>query len=125
MEKNYSIDPNAEAALSYLVPPVTGIVVFLLEKKDKYVRFHAMQSIMFGIAIVLGWNIFAFTRGLPLNLFFERLTSMGIFLLWLFLMWKAYNNEEWELPVLGELARKQMEPKKVKPQEEQIPPEQK
>ena len=52
-EKPYDLDPNVEAALSYLISPITGVVVFLLEKKNKFVRFHAMQSILFGAAFAL------------------------------------------------------------------------
>jgi uncharacterized membrane protein len=34
--------------------------------------------------------------------------SFGGFILWLVLMWKAYQGQEWELPIVGPFARKQV-----------------
>ena len=39
------IQPNVAALLAYLVGFVSGLVFFLIEKENKFVRFHAMQSI--------------------------------------------------------------------------------
>jgi uncharacterized membrane protein len=36
-----------------------------------------------------------------------RLVELGFFLLWLFLMYKAYKNERVLLPIIGPLAAKQ------------------
>ena len=40
------IQPNVAALLSYLLGWVTGLIFFLIEKDNKFVRFHAMQSII-------------------------------------------------------------------------------
>ena len=52
-KKPYNLEPNVEAALSYLIPPLTGIPVFIMEKENKFVCFHAFQSILFGILIFI------------------------------------------------------------------------
>ena len=52
-------DRNIVAALSYVLGFITGIVILLVEKDDKFIRFHAMQSItvtgsLFLLNIALG-----------------------------------------------------------------------
>jgi uncharacterized membrane protein len=111
------LTPNLAGALSYLLSPLTGIVFFILEKENQTVRFHAMQSIMFGVAWIVLWIALHL---LSLALFaipivgwlVAALIWLGIgcggFILWVLLMWKAYRGEEWELPVIGPMARKQL-----------------
>lgn len=106
--KPYNLDPNVEAALSYLISPITGIVVFLLEKENKFVRFHALQSIFFGVAVFLAWNVAVMSTAILIGVLLTPIVSIGSFILWLILMWKAYNNEEWEIPYLGKLVRDQL-----------------
>lgn len=98
-------------ALAYLLGPITGIVLLLIEKKNSFVRFHAMQStvlfgafflfnIVLGIIPVLGWII---------ALIISPILAIASFILWLFLMWKAYSGEKYKLPFFGDLAEKQLE----------------
>lgn len=97
-------------ALAYLLGPVTGIVFLVVEKKNEYVRFHAMQSailfggilllsVALGIIPVLGWFI---------ALIISPLIGLVSFILWLVLMWKAYSGEKYKLPYVGDLAEKQL-----------------
>ncbi|KKQ36959.1 MAG: hypothetical protein US53_C0031G0006 [Candidatus Woesebacteria bacterium GW2011_GWA1_37_7] len=93
---------NTAAALSYVLGPVTGIVFYVLEK-EPYVRFHAMQSIVvFGGLFVLQWVLGLTLVLLPL----VPLVSILSFVLWLLLIYKAWQGVEWEVPVLGKYARK-------------------
>lgn len=94
---------NTEAALTYVLGWLSGVVFFLLEKDDKFIRFHAMQSIVVfgGLTIlsfipILGWML-------------SPLIMIGGFILWLVLILKAYKGEKYVLPVVGEFAEKQME----------------
>jgi len=95
-------DRNMEAALSYVLLFVSGIF-FLITRKDPYVRFHAMQSIVvFGIFTLLMFL-------LRLTVILSSLSSLlGIlmFTLWLLLIYKAWSGEDWEVPMLGEIARR-------------------
>ncbi len=92
---------ETEAALSYVLGPITG-VVFLVIEKDPYVRFHAMQStLLFGGMFVLEW-VLGFTIILiPLI----PILSIISFILWLLLIFKAWKGEEWEVPFVGKWAR--------------------
>lgn len=93
---------NTAAALSYVLGPITGVVFYILEK-DPFVRFHAMQSIVVFIALfALQW-IFGITIIL---LPVVPLISILSFALWLILIYKAWQGDEWEVPVLGVYARK-------------------
>ena len=97
------LDENVRGALCYILGVISGIFFLLTEKENKFVRFHAMQSTMtFGILFlvlfvpILGWVLSAFL--IPLSL-----------ILWLFLMYKAYQKEKFKLPVIGDLAEQQAE----------------
>jgi uncharacterized membrane protein len=90
---------NTAAALSYVLGWLTGII-FLFMEKDSFVRFHAAQSIVtFGLLTVvcfipfIGWII-------------SPLVFIVGFVLWLFLIYKAYQGEEFKLPWVGNLAKK-------------------
>ena len=100
--KGTGLPKNTAAALSYVFGPVTRVIFYLLEK-DPFVRFHAMQSIVvFVVLFVLQW-VFGLTIVL---LPMVPLISILGFVLWLLLIYKAWQGEEWEVPVLGKYARK-------------------
>ena len=98
---------------------ITGILFLVLEPYNRkpFVRFHAFQSIIFSAAwialsMLLGiiFGILGLASGgfmwlilIPLRL----IIGLGGFILWLFLMFKAYNNERYQLPVVGPIAEKQ------------------
>jgi len=88
-------------ALSYILGPVTG-VIFLIISKDPFVKFHAMQSIV----VFLGLFILQWVLGFTVILIF-LVPLLGIlgFVLWLLLIYKAWQGQEWEVPFLGKLAR--------------------
>jgi len=89
---------NVSAALSYVLGPVTG-VLFLLIEKDSFVRFHAMQSIVvFGGLFVLQTLMVA---TLILAALAPLLSLVG-FIVWLVAIYKAWQGEKWEVPVVGQ-----------------------
>ena len=111
------LSSNMAAALSYLGIFVTGIIFLCIDpyKNDGFVRFHAFQSICFSVVIIVLafiWSSFtmieAFSWGIlsifSVGWFFIRL---AIFIYWIFLMYKAYNNERYMIPFIGEFALKQ------------------
>lgn len=105
-EKPYKMDPNVEAALSYI--PLVGVAVFLMEKNNKFVRFHALQSILFWVAIVVLNSIASALRLFVIGYILMPLVSFVAVGGWVFLSWKAYNNEEFEIPYIGKVAREQI-----------------
>ena len=94
-----NIKPNVASALAYFFGFVSGII-FLLISKDKLVKFHAAQSIVFSGAYVL---IMVF-RFVPIIRTFTPLLGLAYFILWIFLVVKAYKGDKVRLPILGDLA---------------------
>ncbi len=93
---------NTAGALSYVLFFITGFIFLVLEK-DPFVRFHAMQSIVvFVVLFVLQWVVGLTIILLPV----VPLISILSFVLWLVLIYKAWQGEEWEVPILGSYARK-------------------
>ena len=104
------LEENVAGALCYILGWITGIVFFLLEKENRFVRFHAMQSIVTFLPLtIIIWII----QGL---LFWVPVISWAILsliwiltlILWLVLMIKAYQGELYKLPIVGDFAEKQI-----------------
>ena len=98
------LEENVAGLLSYVLGWLTGLVFILIEKENKFVRFHAMQSIIvFGsitvVAFVIGWIpvIGAIVAWI--------LWILGL-VLWIVLMVKAYQGAMYKVPVAGNLAEK-------------------
>ncbi len=114
-QKPYNLEPHIEATISYL--PFVGIFVLLAEKENRETRFHAFQSIFFWIAVIAGASIIQSLRFLIIGIFLAPIFNIGITLLWLYLMWKAFNKERFELPVIGKLAKEQAEKSEGEPKD--------
>ena len=96
-------DANVAAALSYLVGFVTGIIFLVVEKDNRFVRFHAMQSTLTFVGIVLVDILLQIVPILgPLVVLFLVIPLSAV--LWLLLMFKAYQGEEFKLPLVGQMA---------------------
>ncbi len=95
------LQPNVAALLSYLAGFITGIVFLVLEKDSKFVRFHAMQSIIFFGGILVLQMALVFTIVLIVLVPLLNILSL---IVWIILMIKAYNGEMYKLPVIGKIA---------------------
>ena len=97
---------NVVAALAYVGGPLTGIVVLVMEKKDQFVRFHAMQSTV-TFLLVLVANLLL--SNVPVV---HWLASWPLVLavtaLWIVLMVKAFTGERYKLPYIGDFAERQL-----------------
>ena len=107
------LSQNMAGALAYLLGPITGILFLVVEKENRFVRFHAMQSTVLSIAWIIVSYALSFFSSVPLlgwiiGIVTSLVLGLGGFILWLLLMWKAFQGEEWELPVVGAFARKQL-----------------
>lgn len=94
---------NTTAALAYVLGWLSGLVVFLVEKEDKFVRFHALQAIVifgfFNVVVMvplIGWMLS------PLVMILGLVT-------WILCLVKAYQGEKFKLPVVGDFVEKQIE----------------
>ncbi len=101
-EATINLAPNITGVLCYLGIWVTGIIFFILEQKNQWIRFHAAQSIVvfgsLGIATaILHWIPF-------IGWFFTVVIWIIGVVLWIVLMSKAYNGERFKLPLAGDIA---------------------
>jgi uncharacterized membrane protein len=114
---NLGIAQNVGGLLCYMpccIGLVFSVVVAIVEKQSRFLRFHAFQSLLLhGAAIALGL-VLSVLQAILANiipflglLIFPIQLAVGVALIGMtiFLMIKAYNNEEWEIPRLGALAR--------------------
>lgn len=111
------MEDNMAGALCYLLGFITGVLFLVLEPYNKrpFVRFHAFQAVLFSV----GWIILSIAVSIVLGimsavmhmwlLFVPLRMLIGLlgFLLWLFCMYKAYNRELYQLPIVGPMAAKQ------------------
>jgi len=101
---------NVPAAVAYLV--ITAIIFLLIEpyKNDRFVRFHSFQAIFYWLAclgIVIVLSALGFVVG-ALSMMLLPLVQLASFVLWILLVVKAYQGQWFKLPVIGDLAEKQV-----------------
>ncbi len=107
------LDQGLACVLAYLVGWLGGLVIFLIEKKNKFVRFNAMQSLLLGIAAFVLWFVIVFLQiVLPSGLdclvtILMPIIWLGYLILSIVLMVKSYNGEKVVLPVIGPIAEQQ------------------
>lgn len=106
---------NVASALCYLLGLITGILFLALApyNQNRNIRFHAFQSIFFHVGVIALWIVLMIV-GMVMPWFikmllgiFSLLLWLGVLFAWLFLMWKAYNNQKFVLPIVGPMAEKQ------------------
>ncbi|HCI79641.1 MAG TPA: hypothetical protein DHW02_08120 [Ktedonobacter sp.] len=102
--------PNILALLTYLFSPISAIIILVLEKRNRFVRFHALQSLFLGIALVVLSIILGILVGIPilgwLFLVVRWLVDIGTFILWIYMMIQAFQGKMYKLPYIGEQAEK-------------------
>ncbi|OGW91369.1 MAG: hypothetical protein A3D28_00320 [Omnitrophica bacterium RIFCSPHIGHO2_02_FULL_63_14] len=98
------LQPNVAALLSYLLGIITGIIFYLIEKENKFVRFHAMQSIVVFGAVLVAGIVLLFIPVIGWTLY--PLLQIASLVLWILLMVKAYQGEKFKLPWAGDIAEK-------------------
>ncbi len=101
------VPQNTEALLCYLFGFVSGFIFLIVEKENKFVRFHAMQSLvtflgLFVLSIICHFvPVFGTIIGLAL-------VPLQV-ILWAVMMFKSYSGELYKLPVFGDFAVSQLE----------------
>ncbi|HAV10348.1 MAG TPA: hypothetical protein DCX22_01860 [Dehalococcoidia bacterium] len=98
------LEENIAGLLSYVLGWITGLVFYLIEKENKFVRFHAMQSIIVFGSLTVASFILSF---IPIiGWIISWLLSILALILWIILMIKAYQGQKYKLPWAGDLAEK-------------------
>ena len=100
------IQQNVAGLLCYLVWWITGIIFLIIEKDNKFVRFHAWQSIFTFATITIIQIILSF---IPIiGWILGILVWIGSVILWAMMMYRAYQGKMTKLPIAGNLAEKQV-----------------
>jgi uncharacterized membrane protein len=91
-----------------------SVVAAVVEKRSRFIRFHAFQSLLLHAAGVVLWlasvvlgfvaSAIAAPLGFVVSLLF-MVAGLAFLALMIFLMVRAYNREEYSLPYVGPLAR--------------------
>lgn len=109
-----SMEPKTAAGLSYLTW-IAGLIFFLMEKQNRFVRFHAMQEILLTAAYVIVEIVLSIVFSIltavsatlacitaPLT----GLIGLGFFVLWLICMINAFQGKYYKLPLIGDYAER-------------------
>lgn len=111
--------PSNVAAALACIPLIGGLIFYILEKHDAFVRFYAMQSIIFGgiwfLFNIISYIISAIFWSIPVaGVFFGTLWSfvsaivqLGLLVVMIYAMVKAFTGVRWDIPWVGPMARKQ------------------
>jgi uncharacterized membrane protein len=104
---------NVAGMLAY-VTIIPAIVFLLIEpyNKRRFVRFHAFQSIFLWVACVAAGIGISMLGILPvirwLALLLWPLLALVELVVWLLCLVKAYQGQMYKLPIIGDLAEKQI-----------------
>ena len=103
------LQENVAGLLCYILGWVTGLIFLLIDKRP-FVKFHAAQSIAMSIGVIVLYIALAIFMGVlhVMHIFFLGLLIypilwLALFLLWIFVMYKAYQHEKYKLPIIGNL----------------------
>ena len=114
-QSSTGLPPNSAAALSYLAWWLSGLLFYLVERENRFVKFHAAQALvgLGGIwAVGLTIWVFAFAALFISASLFKVLLYLayGVWLVgmiaWAVCLIKAWQGEEFELPWAGRIARR-------------------
>jgi len=98
-------DPNLIGALAYVLGLVSGLIVLAFEKREQP-RFHAMQSIIFFVAVAV---LFLVLGGIPVV---GRISYVPLVIatsvVWVSLMFTTLLGQRVKLPYIGDLAERQL-----------------
>ena len=109
MEKTSTgLEANVAGLLCYVLGWISGLVFILIEKENKFVRFHAVQSIaVFGAVTIVQIVLFVLAQIPFIGLLFwilYAIVGLLAFVLWIVLMVKAYQGTMYKLPWAGNFA---------------------
>ncbi|HHW32253.1 MAG TPA: DUF4870 domain-containing protein [Clostridiaceae bacterium] len=101
------ISENVAGLLCYVLTWITGIIFYILEKENRFVKFHAIQSIVTFLPLM----VFSYIIGIIpfLGPLIKSIIWILEVILWLILMIKAYRGEMYKLPITGDFAEQQLD----------------
>jgi len=101
----FGLDENIASLLCYLVIWITGLIFYLVEKENKFVKFHALQSFLTFLPLnILYWILGYIFWWSGFGYFLTMIIAIVMFILWIVLMIKAYQGEKYKLPIVGDIS---------------------
>jgi len=108
----FELDENIAAALAYFPPFISGFIILVMEKDNKFVRFHAMQSILMWVFLTIVGFILSLLGRIPIINILSGLAgsvvSFASLVLLVFVCFKAFKKETYKLPIIGDTAYNQV-----------------
>jgi uncharacterized membrane protein len=116
------LDANIAAALSYFFGLLSGAIFFAMESESRFVKFHAMQSMLASVAVIVIYIAYTIVFMVLWRLPFIgwiagifgtlgwAVMALGFLGLWLYCMFRAFQGERFKRPFIGEVAEKQVWP---------------
>lgn len=121
-QRRWEMAPNVAAGCSYILTWITGLIFFLSEKQNKFVRFHAMQAILLGVLNAIVGVIYMFimmgaaaasmssatasVASVGMMGIIFMIVWIGFFALWVVCLIMGFTGKWFKIPVLGDLAMK-------------------
>ncbi|PNX47621.1 MAG: hypothetical protein BV459_04095 [Thermoplasmata archaeon M11B2D] len=107
------LEENFEAMLCYVFFWVSGLFFYFVEDKNKFIRFHAMQSILVFLPLmILAWifggffGVIDYGPALVVLSWISWIFWLMVLVMWLVLMVKAFQMQRYKLPIIGDIAEK-------------------
>jgi uncharacterized membrane protein len=107
------LEENFEAMLCYVFFWVSGLFFYFVEDKNKFIRFHAMQSILVFLPLmILAWifggffGVVDYGPALVVLSWISWIFWLMVLVMWLVLMVKAFQMQRYKLPIVGDIAEK-------------------
>ncbi len=94
---NRKLEPRLAAVLCYLLGIVTGIILLRAEPENRFVRFHALQSILYCAVVVVVLAALTLAGLYPLNAWL----MLAFLIVWFVLMYRAARGDLFQLPLVG------------------------
>jgi len=116
MKSAFGLSENGAAALSYVLGPVTGIAMLIMERENKYVRFHALQSTLWFLMLwIMRWIVDVVSMlpiiGGIIGFIISPLVFFGVLIAFaskILLILKAYKGETFKIPIIGDVVLAQV-----------------
>ncbi len=101
-KQSTSVPQGVASLITYFVPLFGGLLFLFLEKENKLVRFHSVQSILLWIFFIIISAVFGWIPGINIILW------IFVIAVWIFIMYQALLERDFELPIIGPIAKRQV-----------------
>ncbi len=118
-----NLEENVASVMCYVLTWVTGLIFLVIEKENKTVKFHAWQSFLTFLPLTIiapivgwigapkwtgGWITGRYDPGIPALMYLSWIIYAITAILWIIFVIKAYQGEKFKLPIIGDIAEKQV-----------------